>query len=210
MLFFVRRKLMKKWVKALCIPSHSKESPWSLLMAFLCPSGPFCLCSSFRIGDQCTSGSKGCHMVCFFSAPGPSVLISALAQFPNSSPSECVHHFYNFRSQKTVFNLRFVLWEKAVTSRLRLLVRSWSDSISESTFFFSFFVLVLFNVLGGSFEMIKDSYTLYSYWARSFSLPRLNTVLSTGQFQCCQQIFQIQGLCRKSWSCLVFISKNFC
>lgn len=134
----------------------------------------------------------------FLSAPGPSVLISALAQFPNSSPSECVRHFYNFRSPKTVFNLHFVLWKKAVTSRLRLLVRSESDSISESTFFFASLYLILFNVLGGSFEMMKYSYTLYSYRARSFSLPPLNTVLSAGEFQRCQQIFQIQELCRES------------
>lgn len=50
-------------------------------MASLCPSDPFHLCSSFRMRDQCTSGSTGCHLVWFFLCIVPSVLITLC--FPN-------------------------------------------------------------------------------------------------------------------------------
>lgn len=64
-------------------------------MAFLCPSDPLHLCSSFRMREQCTSGSMGCHLVWFSPCMVPSVLITL-----------CSPNFLTTASQISPFHVR--------------------------------------------------------------------------------------------------------
>lgn len=91
---------------------------------------PFCWCRSFRAGAQCTSGSKGGHMVCFFV---PRVHLCSLVCSPSLPGTRSARRTSSITPKtfgRTTFHgaSLFVLLERSCGNRSDLLERESPQS----------------------------------------------------------------------------------